>query len=105
MRPHVPNEHLTAAAVPSDDAPLADVVVFAHSFHAYKVAGSVERVAGIAARAHATWTTDGTVPDDLTTLRVVLFATVRAQAHDTGATDESWLRALTAAIRGCVAGS
>ncbi len=78
--PHVPNEQLAKGDVPSAEAPLAELVAFAHSFHAYKVAGSVSRVTGIAKDAHDSWATDGSLPDDLTTLRTVLFALARA--HD-----------------------
>ncbi len=100
MRPHVPDEALTRDAVPGPDAPWAAVHTFGHSFHAYKVAGSLQRVADLTLATHDAWAEEGTLPDDLTRLRLALFHTVRATGDGPPDPDtETWARALVAAIR------
>lgn len=106
MRPHVPDEQLTRASVPRHDAPWRDVVEFGHTFHAYKVAGSVERVGRLTVETHDAWARTGELPDDLTRLRLCLFHTSRAVGLD-GEPDpdtEAWCRALVGAI-GATVGS
>lgn len=99
MPRHVPDEQLRAADVPPADAPWADVSAFGHTFHAYKVAGSLQRVNDLTLATHDAWVADGTLPEDLTRLRLALFHTVRAVGD--GAPDpetERWARALLAAV-------
>lgn len=105
MRPHVPDDRLTADAVPPPDAPWRDVVEFGHTFHAYKVAGSLDRVARLTVETHDAWTATGALPDDVTRLRLCLFHSVRAVGLD-GDPDpdtEAWCRALVGAIGAQVA--
>jgi hypothetical protein len=105
VRPHVPDGRLTPADVPPADGPWADLVAFGHTFHAYKVSGSLQRVADLTLGTHDAWATDGTLPDDLTRLRLALFHTVRAIGLD-GTPDvdtERWVRALVGAIAGRIA--
>ncbi len=101
MRPHVPDDQLTIALVPDDDAPWAEVVRFGHGYHAYKIAGSVQRVSQQALAVHDRWAEDGSLHDGLPLLRLSLFHTVRAIAHgdepDEGT--QRWARALVSAIR------
>lgn len=99
MRPHVPDAQLTSDDVPAGDAPWEDIVAFGHGYHAYRVAGSLQRVADLTVAAHDQWQREGTLPDALPKLRLALFHTVRA-THDSApapATEE-WARALVAAI-------
>jgi hypothetical protein len=105
MRPHVPDDQLTLAGIPNGDAAWAEVVRFGHSYHAYKIAGSVQRVAQQAMSLHDGWADDGSLDAGLSPLRLSLFHAVRALEHgsepDAGA--QAWARALVAAIRGCIA--
>lgn len=105
MHPHIPHAQLTPEAVPAVDAPWPDVSAFGHTFHAYRVAGSVPRVRDLAVADHARYEADGTLPDDLTRLRLDLFATVRAVGVDEepDPATEAWARALLAAIADQVA--
>lgn len=101
MREHVPDEELGPGDVPVPDAAWSRIAEFGHRFHAYKVAGSVGRVSTLASEDADRWEADGSLPDDLTRLRLDLFATVRAVGLD-GAPDadtEAWARALVGAIR------
>ena len=99
--PHLPDESLSAADVPGPDAPWGEVAAFGHRYHAYKVAGSLQRVADLTLEAHAAWAEDGTLPDALPRLRLALFHTVRAVGLDrTPDPDtEQWARALVGAVR------
>ncbi len=105
MRPHLPDEDLTPADVPEPDAPWNDIAAFGHRFHAYRVAGSLDRVAKLTLETHDAWSASGTLPQDLTRLRVALFHTVRAIGSDAppDPDTERWSRALTGAIRRHVA--
>lgn len=79
MRPdHVPHEELRRADVPPADAPWEDIAEFGLTFHAYKVAGSVPRVSRLAAEDLAAWEEGDVLPEDLTRLRLDLFALVRS---------------------------
>lgn len=103
MRPHVPDDALRAQDVPAADAPWDDITAFGHRYHAYKVAGSLQRVAELTLAAHDRWVADGTLPSDLARLRLALFHTVRAthgQAPDPET--EEWGRALVAAVGSAV---
>lgn len=105
MRPHVPSAALDPDDVPAADAPWADVSAFGHTFHAYKVAGSLQRVADLTLATHDAWTTDGSLPDDLDRLRLALFHTVRATGEGEPDADTArWARALVTAIRTSLAG-
>lgn len=100
MRRHVPDAELTAELIPAPDAPWREIAEFGHRFHAYKVAGSLDRVARITVESHDAWLRTRTLPDDVTRLRLCLFHTVRAvglEAEPDPET-ESWARALVAAI-------
>lgn len=100
MRDHVPHERLSVADVPAADAPWEQIAEFGHTFHAYKVAGSVPRVRDLALEDHERFASDGSLPSDLTRLRLDLFATVRAVGLD-GRPDpdmERWARALVGAV-------
>ena len=101
MRPdHVPDDALHPGDVPGPDAAWDDVVEFGHRYHAYRVAGSLQRVAGLTLDAHERWTRDGTLPEDLPRLRLALFHTVRATHGDQPDEDtRTWARALLGAIR------
>jgi hypothetical protein len=91
--------------VPPPDAPWAELHAFGHTFHAYKVAGSLQRVADLTLATHDAWVATGTLPDDLTRLRLALFHTVRATGAAAPDPDtEAWVRALVAAIRARLAG-
>lgn len=99
MRPHVPDAALTPEDVPAPDAPWDEVDDFGHRYHAYKVAGSLQRVAALTLEAHDAWEADGGLPDSLPRLRLALFHTVRA-THGSVPDEqtERWARALVAAI-------
>lgn len=105
MRPeHVPHEELRGADVPPPDAPWRDVAEFGLTFHAYKVAGSVPRVSRLAAEDLAAWEQGATLPDDLTRLRLDLFALVRSLGdREPDRPRAEFARALLEAIRGQVA--
>jgi len=98
--PHLPDEQLTPDVVPAPDAAWDEVSGFGHRYHAYKVAGSLQRVADLTLQAHDAWATDGTLPDSLPRLRLALFHTVRAvgvgAAPDPDT--EAWARALLAGV-------
>jgi hypothetical protein len=98
--PHLPDDALTAADVPTADAPWAEITAFGHRYHAYKVAGSLQRVADLTLESHDAWATDGTLPDGLPRLRLALFHTVRAVGldGDPDADTAAWARALVGAI-------
>lgn len=102
MRSHVPDSEITAGMIPAADAAWDDVAEFGHRFHAYKVAGSLQRVAQLTVATHDDWERTGTLPDDLTRLRLCLFHTVRAVGLDGRPDPETdrWARALVAAIAG-----
>lgn len=106
MRPHVPNERLGPDLVPDADAPWRELVEFGHRFHAYRVAGSLQRVARLTVETHERWQRTGELPDDLTRLRLCLFHTVRAVGleGDPDEETEAWARALVGAIVGAVRG-
>lgn len=97
---HLPDEQLSAELVPGPDAPWEQVSAFGHRYHAYKVAGSLQRVADLTLEAHDAWADDGTLPGTLPRLRLALFHTVRAVG--VGATPdpdtEAWARALLAGV-------
>lgn len=99
MRPHVPDAQLQPADVPDRDAPWERIAAFGHGYHAYRVAGSLQRVTELTVAAHDQWERDGTLPDALPRLRLALFHTVRA-THGTAPSPatEQWARALVAAI-------
>ena len=100
MRPdHLPDGALRTHDVPTPDAPWAEVVEFGHRYHAYRVAGSLQRVADLTLQAHDRWEQDGSLPDGLPRLRLALFHTVRAtQDSAPDPATEAWARALVAAI-------
>lgn len=100
MRPHVPDDQLRPSDVPGPDATWDEISVFGHGYHAYKVAGSLQRVAALTVEAHDAWIADGTLPDSLPRLRLALFHTVRATHGGVPSADtEAWARALVAGIR------
>ncbi len=100
MRPHLPDDLLTLAAVPDPDGDWDAIVAFGHGYHAYKLAGSVQRVATQALEVHDAWETDGTLPGALPKLRLALFHTVRALHGGTppDPDTEAWTRALVRAV-------
>lgn len=99
MLPHVPDDALAPGDVPAADAPWADVTAFGHRYHAYRVAGSLQRVASLTLEAHDAWQRDGTLPTALPRLRLALFHTVRAtHGSDPDPATEAWARTLVAAI-------
>lgn len=99
MPAHVPTPRLRAPDVPPADAPWPAVSAFGHTFHAYKVAGSLQRVADLTLATHDAWADTGTLPDDVDRLRLALFHTVRATGEDPPDADtERWARALVVAI-------
>ena len=104
MRPHLPDDALRPDDVPAVDAPWAAIDDFGHRYHAYRVAGSLQRVADLTLEAHDRWEADGTLPTGLARLRLALFHTVRA-THGTSPdpATAAWARALIAAIATCVA--
>lgn len=105
MRPHVPDAQLQADDVPAPDAPWDEVVAFGHGYHAYRVAGSLQRVADMTLEAHERWDRDGTLPDALPRLRLALFHTVRATHGSAPSTEtEEWARALVGAIADRIGG-
>lgn len=98
---HLPDDQLDAEVVPATDAPWEQVSAFGHRYHAYKVAGSLQRVADLTLEAHDAWATDGTLPDSLPRLRLALFHTVRAVGvgERPDPDTEAWARALLAGVR------
>lgn len=105
MRPHLPDDELTPDAVPAADAPWAAISDFGHRYHAYRVAGSLQRVADLTLEAHDRWSEDGTLPEALPRLRLALFHTVRASHGDVPTSGtEDWARALVGAIGHAVRG-
>lgn len=99
MRPHVPDAQLHPDDVPAPDAPWERVVEFGHGYHAYRVAGSLQRVTELTVAAHEQWERDGSLPEALPRLRLALFHTVRAtHGSEPSAATEQWARALVAAI-------
>ncbi len=105
MPAHVPDAALSPDDVPAADAPWAEVDAFGHGYHAYRVAGSLQRVAALTLEAHDEWQRDGTLPTALPRLRLALFHTVRAtHGTDPDPATERWARALVAAIGTTVTG-
>ena len=103
MRPHLPDDDLRPQDVPAADAPWEDIAAFGHRYHAYKVAGSLPRVAALTLQAHDQWVADGTLPTELARLRLVLFHTVRATHGQPPAPEtQDWGRALVAAVGSAV---
>ena len=100
MRPgHLPDDALTAGDVPGPDAPWGEVAEFGHRYHAYRVAGSLQRVAALTLDAHERWAQDGSLPQELPRLRLALFHTVRATHGEPPDEDtRAWARALLGAI-------
>ena len=100
MRGHVPDSQLTADLIPAAGAPWREIAEFGHRFHAYKVAGSLDRVARLTVESHEEWERTGALPDDLTRLRLCLFHTVRAVGLDAepDPDTEAWARALVGAV-------
>ena len=104
MRPHLPDDAVTPRDVPPPDAPWAEVVSFGHRYHAYRIAGSLQRVAALTLEAHDQWERDGTLPASLPRLRLALFHTVRAvHGNEPDEATVRWARALVAAIAARVA--
>lgn len=120
--PHLADADLDAASVPPADAPLPVLLRFGHRYHAYRVAGSLPRVAEVALGLHDRWERDhGAAPDAvldaaLPQLRIALFHTVRALDHagshddphdgdgDGAGGDEAvWLRVLVRSVAAAVA--
>jgi len=100
MPAHVPDDLLRATDVPGPDAPWDAISTFGHGYHAYKVAGSLQRVATLTVEAHDAWARDGSLPSALARLRLALFHTVRASHGGAPTADtEAWARALVGAIR------
>ena len=110
MRPsHLPDGDLTAADVPHADDPVAELLAFGHRFHAYRVAGSLPRVARIAVEVHDRWidehaaAPEAVLDEPLQRLRIALFHTARA-ATGGGAEGEpddettEWLRVLVRSV-------
>ncbi len=85
--PHLADADLDAASVPPADAPLPVLLRFGHRYHAYRVAGSLPRVAEVALALHDEWerehdaTQDAVLDAPLPQLRIALFHTVRALDH------------------------
>lgn len=103
MPRHVPDEQLRPQDVPPTDAPWREVSAFGHTFHAYKVAGSLQRVSELTVATHDAWAEEGILPGDLTRLRLALFHTVRATGDAPPDDDtERWARALVAGIARCL---
>lgn len=98
--PHLPDHRLAPDDVPAPDAPWEDVADFGHRYHAYKVAGSLQRVAQLTLEAHDHFTRTREVPDGLARVRLALFHTVRATHGDAPSEEtERWARALLDAVR------
>ena len=104
MPAHLPDDRLTTDDVPAADASWSEVSAFGHGYHAYRVAGSLQRVAALTLEAHDRWVADGSLPDGLPRLRLALFHTVRA-VHGGEPDDDTqrWARALVAEIDRLVA--
>ena len=99
MRPHLPDDALTPGDVPDPDAPWEEVAAFGHRYHAYRVTGSLQRVAALTLEAHERWEDDGTLPTSLPRLRLALFHTVRAiHGSEPDPATAAWARALLGAI-------
>lgn len=101
MRPdHLPDDALQPDDVPGPDADWDAVVEFGHRYHAYRIAGSLQRVASLTLEAHDRWEREGSLPEDLTRLRLALFHTVRA-THGSQPDEDTadWARALVAGVR------
>lgn len=96
----MPDAELTAEMIPAADAPWQEIAEFGHRFHAYKVAGSLGRVARLTVESHDEWERTGVLPDDLSRLRLCLFHTVRAVGLESepDPQTEAWCRALVGAI-------
>lgn len=100
MRGHVPDTELTPEMIPAPGAPWQEIAEFGHRFHAYKVAGSLDRVARLTVESHDEWERTGVLPGDLSRLRLCLFHTVRAVGLGSAPDPETeaWSRALVSAI-------
>lgn len=100
MRRHVPDAELTPDMIPAPDAPWREIAEFGHRFHAYKVAGSLGRVARLTVESHDEWERTGVLPNDLSRLRLCLFHTVRAVGlgAEPDPETEAWARALVAGV-------
>lgn len=99
MPAHLPDDALTAADVPAPDSPWDEIATFGHRYHAYRVAGSLQRVVALTLEAHDRWEATGALPDALPRLRLALFHTVRAthgSAPDPATA--AWARALVGAV-------
>lgn len=103
MTGHLPDRDLRAGDVPPADASWDEISAFGHRFHAYRVAGSLQRVADLTVETYDDWIAGGhaALPDDLTRLRVCLFHTVRSVGTDDVPDPDTqrWARALLEAVR------
>lgn len=96
---HLPSSALTPAHVPASGSSWDDVAAFAHTFHAYKVVGSLPGAARITDEVRTAHDSGQPLPSDLTRLRTALFVTVRASSHGhTDPGDEAFCRALVVAV-------
>lgn len=103
MPSHLRDDDLRPRDVPAADASWGEIAAFGHRYHAYKVAGSLRRVATLTLQAHDQWVADGTLPSDLARLRLALFHTVRAtHGQPPAPATEDWGRALVAAVGSAV---
>lgn len=107
---HLPDDQLTAADVPTDDAAVEDLLGFGHRYHAYKVAGSLQRVASTAVLLHDRFVDEhdadpGTVlKAPVAQLRIALFHTARAVDHGATIDDDcvTWMRVLVRSVGAAV---
>lgn len=79
----IPNEHLTAGAVPRSPASSPEVAAFAQTFNGYEHFGSLEDAQRAAREIEDDWRATGKLPDALSDLRGCLFVEFRRRRFTT----------------------
>jgi hypothetical protein len=99
----IPNEALTPALVPEPDAPWSVIVYFASTLDGYaSVGGGVHELMDVTDPIRRGFEERGELPDELTTLRIALFAEQRRDHFsDSSSRPETmrYVHALVEAIR------
>jgi hypothetical protein len=103
----IANEDLTAELLPAPGAPWDELVFFAGTLNGYDILGDTEALQAFAEPIYERYRDTGELPDDLTELRLALFAEQRRDHFtDSASSPEvlAYIHALVEAIRAAVTG-